>query len=66
MARLFFGDIPAEPTCSACGLSNPKLYDEETGNRFCDTDCFVESFVINEAEDYAKRIADDRLTEIDD
>lgn len=66
MARLFFGDIPADPTCSACGLSNPKLYDVKKEISFCDTDCFVESFVINEAEDYAKRIADDRLTEIDD
>lgn len=64
MGRLFYGVTPAEPRCSACGLPSPKYYDGDNIEiRFCDEDCFVEYFIINEAEDYARGIAEDRMFE---
>lgn len=64
MARLFFKDVPAEPTCSACGQSDPRYIDIDTEKTFCDYECFVDWFHENEAEKWARLLAEDRLYEI--
>lgn len=61
MARLFFADIPEGPTCASCGKSAPKVYDEYTGEEFCGTDCFVEWFLENRAEELAAEEAHECL-----
>lgn len=65
MARLFFKDIPEEPTCSSCGYPSPKKYDEFSDNYFCDKQCFVDWFVENKAEECAKSIANECLFEVE-
>ena len=61
MARLFFKDVPEGPTCSSCGMSNPKMFDVKKELSFCDTQCFTDWFIENEAERFANVEAEDRL-----
>lgn len=65
MARLFFKNIPEGPTCSSCGYSDPRKYDDYSENYFCDKQCYVEWFVENEAYDYANALANERLFEVE-
>lgn len=53
MTRLFFGDIPEGPTCSACGASNPVYVDDVYNVSVCDEGCYVEWFVENKAKKFA-------------
>ena len=65
MARLFFGDIPAEPTCSSCGASNPRYNVEDDSVYVCDEQCYVEWFVREKAGEVARRRFYDGFYEID-
>lgn len=53
MARLFFKDVPAEPTCSACGTPHPKHTDEDGLIYVCDEKCYVDWFTENKAAETA-------------
>lgn len=65
MPRLFFKDVPAVQICAACGNPSPKLYDEYTELTFCDRACFIEWFIEQEADNYARKLAYENLHEIE-
>lgn len=65
MARLFFKDVPEGPTCSSCGRENTRMYYEDTELEFCDEACFVDWFLEQKADEYARKLAYENLREKD-
>ena len=63
--RLFFKGIPQEPTCSSCGNPNVRKFNVDFELLFCDEICFIDWFVEYKSEEYAKKLAQEYLYDVD-